>query len=383
MCNLWYPWVYNHDANRERFELWLDCADEFAPDVDCYNSITSAPSITSSISSNSNYNYLSTVSSLLLNSASPTTSETLVNPDQPVTTLSLLTVAPSAAPTAAPLPSGLPRVILPQPELDVNTLPTSDSMINILFDGSLNWDFVATNADSPGQIFEYFPSVIATALGIPVSAVQNYELIVYEPSSYTGPSDVAMLGTIWQGYIPSDKVDALASLISNLNSAFYTGQSGTIPATLAACVDPSLQLNAISGPSPGGSSTSGSTSSGSSVRQDAIIGVVSSLGAIAIIIVAYVGYKAYKRRRALAHRRLSDHTEYAGVRPEGQEFDQDSLGERRRRSFYYAEDSLRGFQSTRADEEGYDHHVTSMRERRPIQPGTISTPILRESTMNW
>ena len=177
-------------------------------------------------------------------------------------------------------------------------------------------------------------------------------------------------------------MSTLASLISNQKSSFYEDQSGSIPSALAACVDPSLQLDAISGPTPGGSS-SGNSSSGSNVRQDAIIGVVSSLGAIAIMIVAYVGLKAYKRRRALAHRRLSDNVEYVGVRPDGQEFDRDSVGGQRRRSFYYAEDSLRGFQSTRADEDGYDHHVTNVRERRAIQPGTISTPILRESTMNW
>ena len=217
---------------------------------------------------------------------------------------------------------------------------------------------------------------------VTVANVLNYDLVVYEPSSYTGPADVAQLGTIWQGYIPGDQVSTLASLISNLKSSFYTAQSGSIPSTLAACVDPSLQLNAISGPTPGGSSTT-SSSSGSTVRQDAIIGVVSSLGAIAIIIVAYVAFKVHKRRRALAHRRLSDNTDYVGVRPDGQEFDRDSVGGQRRRSFYYAEDSLRGFQSTNADEDGYDHHVTNMRERRAVQPGTISTPILRESTMNW
>lgn len=210
--------------------------------------------------------------------------------------------------------------------------------------------------------------------------VLSYELTVYEPSSYTGPSDADKLGTIYQAYMPADLVSTLANYITDLNSPFYTAQTTGIATSLAACVDPSFQLDAISGPTSGGSSSNGSSSSGSSVRQDAIIGVVSSLGAIAIMIVAYVSYKAYKRRRALAHRRLSDNADYVGVRPDGQEFDRDSVGGQRRRSFYYAEDSLRGYQSTREDE-GYDHHVT--RERRAIQPGTISTPILRESTMNW
>lgn len=214
--------------------------------------------------------------------------------------------------------------------------------------------------------------------------VQSYELLVYEPTSYTGPADIAQLGTIWQGYLPGTNVSTLASLISDIKSSFYTGQSNNITLTLAACVDPSLQLNAIPGPTAGGSST-GSSSSGSNVRQDAIIGVVSSLGAIAIMIVAYVGYRAYKRRRAHAHRRLSDsaNADYVGMRPDGQEFDRDSVGGQRRRSFYYAEDSLRGYQSTRGDEDGYDHHTSNTRERRAVEPGIISTPILRESTMNW
>lgn len=205
---------------------------------------------------------------------------------------------------------------------------------------------------------------------------------MYEPSTYTGPQDVAQLGTIWQGYMPSDKVSTLASLISNQKSVFYTGQDGSIPTTLAACVDPSLDLEGISGPAPGGSSNT-SSSSGSNVRQDAIIGVVSSLGAIALMVLGYVVYRTIKRRRELAHRRLSDADQFVGARPDGQDFDRDSVGGQRRRSFYYAEDSLRGYQGVRGDDDTYDHHVTSMRERRPVMPGTISTPILRESTMNW
>lgn len=212
--------------------------------------------------------------------------------------------------------------------------------------------------------------------------VDNYQLVVYEPESYTGPNDVALLGTVWEGYIPKDQVQTLASLITDVKSRFYTSQDSSITTTLAACVDPSLELDAISGPTPGGS-TPVTSSSGNNVRQDAIIGVVSSLGAIAIIIIAYVGLKAYRRRREVAHRRLSDNPETVGVRPDGQEFDRDSVGGQRRRSFYYAEDSLSGFQHSRIDEDGYDHHVTNMRERRTILPGTISTPILRESTMNW
>jgi hypothetical protein len=217
----------------------------------------------------------------------------------------------------------------------------------------------------------------------PASQVYNYQLHVYEPSTYTGPQDVAQLGTIWLGYIPSDQVATLASLISNKKSLFYTGQDSSIPATLAECVDPTLDLSSISGPAPGGSSSSSSSSS--KVRQDAIIGVVTSLGTIALIILSVVGYRYYKRRQELAHRPLPDPDgNNAGVRPEGQEFDRDSIGEQRRRSFYYAEDSLRGYQGVRHDEDTADRHITPvMRERRNLNPGAISAPILQESSMNW
>ncbi|KAH7925878.1 hypothetical protein BV22DRAFT_1010299 [Leucogyrophana mollusca] len=348
---------------------------------------TSAPSTSTSV--DTNYNYLSTISSLLLNSVPTTAAHTMSDPDQAETTHSLASAAPTAAPSAPPLPSNLPRVILPQPQLNTSTLPSNDEMISVLFNQSLNWEWVATSSDTPGQIFEYFPQVIATALGISASSVYNYELLVYEPLSYSGPSDSAQLGTIWQGYIPQANVQTLASLISNQKSSFYTGQGDPIASTLAACVDPSLDLESMSGPTPGGDSGNSSNGNSGKVRQDAIIGVVSSLGAIALLVLAYVVYRSLKRRRELAHRRLSDPDGaapegLAGARPDGQEFDRDSVGGQRRRSFYYAEDSLRGYQGVRSDEDAYDHHVsTGMRERRAVNTGVISAPILRESSMNW
>ena len=131
-------------------------------------SITSSipTSTKSAISSNSDYNYLSTVHSLLLNTLPPTSTHTITNPDQHQTTFSLLSVAPTAAPSAPPLPSGLPTSILAQPVLDPRTLPSSDVMISILLNDSLNWDFVARNPDSQGQIFLILPQIIATALVI-------------------------------------------------------------------------------------------------------------------------------------------------------------------------------------------------------------------------
>lgn len=213
-------------------------------------------------------------------------------------------------------------------------------------------------------------------------------LQVYEPATYTSIADVDQLATMYIAYIPSDDVATLASLIKVKDSAFYTS-TNSIAAQLAAQVDSSFAINSVSsstGPGSGGS-TGGSTSSSSAAsktRQDAIIGVVSALGAIALAILGLLLYRGWKRRQELVHQRLTD-ADDLGARPEGRDFDRDSLGGQRRRSFYYAEDSLSGGQAQASDDH-YDYRTSpdgNMRERRPILPGTISTPYLQQSSMNW
>ncbi|KAG5653650.1 hypothetical protein H0H81_011610 [Sphagnurus paluster] len=202
----------------------------------------------------------------------------------------------------------------------------------------------------------------------------------------------ASLGTMWLGYIPSDQVDNLAAQIKAKQSAFYTGVPDNVAQALASHVNSGFSLKAVADPNlipssngSGGSNTSSATSDSSKARQDAIIGVVSALGAIAILVLVFLVYRSIKRRRELAHRRLSDAPDaYIGARPEGREFDQDSVGGARRRSFYYAEDSLRGFQQ-RNDDLPYDGRPQQpgMTQRRNVLPSAISAPILRESSMNW
>ena len=104
--------------------------------------------------------------------------------------------------------------------------------------------------------------------------------------------------------------------------------------------------------------------------------------------LAFLVVRALKQRRALAHHRLSDPAldehaadAYVGARPENQEFDRDSVGGQRRRSFYFAADSLRGAETNPMQDE-YSAHAPAMRQR--VQPGAaISGPYLRENTMNW
>jgi hypothetical protein len=215
--------------------------------------------------------------------------------------------------------------------------------------------------------------------------VLTFALQVFVPDTYHSTADAAQLGTTWLGYIPSIQVDGLASQIKTTTSPFYKGTTG-IPAELAAKVNPSFPLNSVPDPniSSNGNSGSSDSNSVSETRQNIIIGVVSAFGGLAVLVLSFLIYRSYKRRQELAHHRLSEPRQVDGLRPEGREFDQDSLGGQRRRSFYFAEDSLRGFQGDRPEEANFDSRDNSaMMSQRRVLPSAISAPILRESSMNW
>jgi len=336
-----------------------------------------------------NYSFL-TQSSLAVDATTAPDTASFTDPDQATTTFEPESASPSSVPTLAPLPAGMPARIYSQDQIPPTQDLTGLTLISILFNSALNWPFVVGNPVASSQIFAYFPTVIQTALELPTEQVLTFALQVFVPDTYHSTADAAKLGTIWLGYIPTGQLDALASQIKAQSSPFYKGTTG-IPAELAAKVNPSFPINSV--PDPNVSPTSSGNSSGSSsssssdgkIRQNAIIGVVSAFGAIALLVLAFLVFRSYKRRQELAHHRLSDPSQVHGLRPEGREFDQDSLGGQRRRSFYFAEDSLRGFQGDRPEEANYDSRVnptTGMSQRRVV-PATISAPILRESSMNW
>lgn len=231
--------------------------------------------------------------------------------------------------------------------------------------------------------------------------VKTYALQVHVPPGYRGPEDQDQLGTIYLAYIPDDRVEELITQIGAKNSRFYTAVDDKVALELAQTVNSGYRLTSVADPNSsgdtgsGGLASTGAAASGKS-RQDAIIGVVSALGAIAVFVLVFLVYRSLKKRRELAHRRLSDPPDMSGYRPEGREFDQDSLGGQRRRSFYYAEDSLRGFGDSGGGGGGqqqqytYDHRTDpavqqqQMRSRHvPVGQSAISAPILRESSMNW
>jgi len=217
----------------------------------------------------------------------------------------------------------------------------------------------------------------------------TFALQVYVPDQYHGLQDESLLGTVWLGYIPTSNVNDLSMQIKAPQSMFYTGAPNTVARSLAQRVVAAYSILSVPADSSAGagrgSNSNSNSNSSSNARRDAIIGVVSAVGGIAILVLGILVYRSYKRRRELAHRRISD-PPTAGIAPHGRDFDQDSVGGARRRSFYWAEDSLRGYEVERGVA---DTSLSPAAQgaagvvRRNVATGAISAPILRESSMNW
>lgn len=308
-------------------------------------------------------------------SEEPTSTLSLTDPDQP--TASVETSIAQATPSTVNLPEGMPARIFPANRLTTEDTLDGYTMVSIKFNLKLSWRWVTSNSTSSSQIFAYMPEVLRAGLGISENDIRTFALQVYRPASYHSTADVGKLATLYLAFIPTARVNDLAGEIKFQRSALYTQTSG-IAAQLADCIDPGFNVLSVAPPAELGNNNSAASNSGgasSDQRQDAIIGVVTSLGGIALIVLVFLVYRTYKRRQELAHRRLSDPIANPGIRPEGREFDRDSVGGYRRRSFYFAEDSLRGYQESQQQD--------NMTQRRPVMPSAISAPVLRENTLNW
>lgn len=229
--------------------------------------------------------------------------------------------------------------------------------------------------------------------------------------------DPKSLLTLVEMYIPNDWVDELAAQLKAPNSQFYAGQGNQVETALVAEVDPSYPLTSGSGGAVSGSSAgsplsglvgSAETSTKDDARERAIIGVCAAIGGALALALGWWLYKYCQRSREMKHRRLSD-----GQLAYGPGYGAVAAGpvppamqERGRRdSFFFAADSLRGYEDGTArmyEDETYDHrsasghghgsygaaggaggHATRSPQQGPIVPSHISAPILRENTLNW
>ncbi|RSH90168.1 hypothetical protein EHS25_001502 [Saitozyma podzolica] len=223
-------------------------------------------------------------------------------------------------PATATIPSSIPTLIVPansvvnNPESGTGSSSDpikDDTLISILLDGTeYPWLFVVSSSDATSQLFNTFPTLIATALNIDTSDVQTYGLQVYQPASSSGNSSLL---TQWLAYIPSDEFDTLNAYLKTQSSPLYN-QTG-LQGELAAQINTAYPLSASS--STTSSSTSTSSSGLSTRTRDIIIGVCVGIGGLLWVGLVYWIYKRVRRSNERAvHKRLSEHMSMFGDRDE-------------------------------------------------------------------
>jgi len=370
---------------------------------------TTSTTTTSSLSlpsANAQFSYVTATTLLVPILPTSTNSFNLTNPDAATTTLSFIGPSNPNTGSAPPpsLPSDIPARIYPAVQTNPSDLPSDYILCSILFSSGLPWEEVVKNTQLQGQIFAWTDYLVCHALNIDTSVVFIYALDFWAPETYQSTADVDKLQTLFLFFLPRQYVTALQSQVRVAASQFYNVP--TPYRDLANLVDPAFALTSVPDPNTIPGSANAATSRENKSRTNAIIGVVSALGGLAFVILGVLIFNGVKRNRELRHRRLSDSHMPNDPYPDraGREFDQDSVGGQRRRSFYFAEDSLRGQQQTMeqptvpmvqaqtqyvvqpSTQIEYSNRTSpgSMRERRgPVVPGAISAPILTQSSLNW
>lgn len=225
--------------------------------------------------------------------------------------------------------------------------------------------------------------------GTTAADVKTYAMQVQVPMDWDG-KDLNVLGTLFLAYIPSNRVEDLASLLRAPNSQFYNQPTDT-QKTLANLVVPAFSLLSVSnsdvtGSGSSGGSNSSKSSSSSKTRTDAIIGVCSAVGGVAALVGLWWVLRSIQRRQAAKHRRLSNLSD-----PNASNGVYGTQHDDRRTSFFYAEDELRGGYSPDAlaaataaqQQQPAEGSVMQQRTRPVVQHTPISAPVLQQNSLNW
>lgn len=198
--------------------------------------------------------------------------------------------------------------------------PAGYSAVQIAFDKTLSWLYLATNQKPAAQIFTYGPSMIANALVLPSNQVLAASL---QPFETVADAASGSMTSVLVMFIPSGSVQALQAAMNNPESGLFTQPTTTIEGQLSQHINSKWPVlvtdNSPLGSNPGQSISSGgnqTTSAGSSSSNSDLSGGNNNGGSGTssnkgwIIAVAVVGatllyaaatffiIRAYKRSKA-------------------------------------------------------------------------------------
>lgn len=196
------------------------------------------------------------------------------------------------------LPASLPSKIVPGDGSSLMKPSDNVTLVSLLFTTDLlSWVWLCDSPDTVGQIFNFGPQMVASALNISKSELSNSALVAYQKLDTKDVNDIA---AVYLLYVPNDAVEDLQQLVYSSNSHFYD-QEG-LPGQIANQVDPSLKLNAfVSSDSTtvnGDKSEQQSESSSSDNSQTTIVAVCSSFGGVIAVLLATLAFRRYRSSRA-------------------------------------------------------------------------------------
>ncbi|PKS08812.1 hypothetical protein jhhlp_003421 [Lomentospora prolificans] len=213
------------------------------------------------------------------------------------------------------LPAGMPKTI--DASDDDVTQPAGTTLIRIVFDRRLHYEFVAENFTAAQQIFTFLPMVISYGEGVDETDVRMLRLVPIETKQKKG-----WITTAAMAYVPTSIIDALQIDIHLTNSALYHHPSA-LAYELASAIDPSYgifpgsegEVTNGENSGPGGSpftngEDSSTTEEQTPSQKGATVGI--AFGAVSVAVAygaaMFLVARRYKRKKQ-AHRRASSVTE--------------------------------------------------------------------------
>ena len=137
------------------------------------------------------------------------------------------------------------------------------------------------------------------AYGGNASRVTNYQLLAYQAPNDTDVTLHHAL-TIWQGYVPTDRIGDLQAAVRNSTSPLFMKQPSAQDRWIASYLEPNFDILTNAGrPKTQQTNAVDSGNNHSTVVRDALIGVLVGLAGVIILLLAFI---FYRRRRAQKER---------------------------------------------------------------------------------
>lgn len=270
------------------------------------------------------------------------------------------------------MPSAYPTIIAPPGGLKPQ--PANTTLIQLGFNNSLNYDFVATHQTSSSQIFQFVPEGIA--YGLDCDATQN--VTMHALQAYDTRASLGYVTTLALAYIPQSQVGTLSLEVRTAVSKLYSNPEASVNA-LMSMINPSIPIeagniqqnggNGVGGVGNNGQGGSGNLGSSSGPVRGTSVGIgVGVVGGAAVYGAAmfYVARRYKKRKQGHARSpsvndgNLSPGTDYSAMMSGG----------------------AQGFGERPVSNVSGSSHGRSFATRHARQAG-ISRPINAENSLGW